>query len=545
LFGRKQTRKSTKEVEADYDDMDEDIPEDAMIWNVPLTPAPLASREPSPHHKSSQSSLRSSNSPSAGETESARSARRPRSSLGSQHRIPLPRSATVATFGSEFHEPFSARDRTKSWQADLSDEARTVALALEAYAARTSGNPTSADDKKDGRPSKGRSKTTIVELPPVQKSNIMIDPLPISKEKEAVLARTRPSWLPPKCRKEEQRHMKEWEKMMAYALEADKRRAAKQLEEIETQRETKTSIERLWEDHVLPNWDAVMSEPRTRELWWRGVTPKNRGAVWVKAIGNDLALSEASYTCALNRSKAVSDKIATMSGDEISKSKEAAWQAAISRDVPTVFPELGIFACGSPLHDSLKDVLLAYSAYRSDVGYVYGVHLIAGLLVVNSTPAEAFIALANILNRPLPLAYLVQDRAAIDRWQSLVMTTLKYKLPALHEHLTSEKLNLAPSDWLEPLLSTLFTRNLDPDTASRIWDVYIFENDKILIRAVVGLLSRLESKLYGSKEEVLSVLGWEANTEVWKSIGTEDEVMKAVREAGKMSDRSEKADKRK
>jgi hypothetical protein len=33
-------------------------------------------------------------------------------------------------------------------------------------------------------------------LPPLQKSNIMIDPLPISKEKEKVLTRTRPSWLP-------------------------------------------------------------------------------------------------------------------------------------------------------------------------------------------------------------------------------------------------------------------------------------------------------------------------------------------------------------
>jgi len=532
-------------VEADYDDLDEDIPEDAMIWNVPLTPAPFASRDPSPHHKSSQSSLKSSDSPLAEEKESAPSARRPRSSLGTQQRMPLPRSATAATFGPEFHEPFSACDRTRSWQADLSDEARTVAMDLEAYAARISENATSAEDEKDHRPSKGRSKTTIVEMPPVQKSNIMIDPLPISKEKEAVLARTRPSWLPPKCRKEEKRHMKEWEKMMAYALEADKRRAAKQLEEIETQRETKTSIERLWEDHVLPNWDSVMSEPRTRELWWRGVTPKNRGAVWVKAIGNDLELSEASFSCALNRSKAVSEKLAAMSDDEISKSKEAAWQAAIARDVPTVFPELGIYACGSPLHDSLRDVLLAYAAYRSDVGYVYGVHLIAGLLVVNSTPVEAFIALANILNRPLPLAYLVQDRAAIDRWQSLVLTTLKYKLPALHEHLTSEKLSLAPSDWLEPMLSTLFTRNVDPDTASRIWDVYVFENDKILIRTVVALLSRLESRLYGSKEEVLSILGWEANTEVWKSIGSEDEVMKAVREAGKMGDRSDKADKTK
>ena len=56
----------------------------------------------------------------------------------------------------------------------------------------------------------------------------MIDPLPISKEKEAVLTRTRPSWLPPKSQKEEKKHMKEWEQMMARAAEAEKKREAKE-----------------------------------------------------------------------------------------------------------------------------------------------------------------------------------------------------------------------------------------------------------------------------------------------------------------------------
>lgn len=48
----------------------------------------------------------------------------------------------------------------------------------------------------------------------------MIDPLPISKEKEKVLTRTRPSWLPPKDQKEEKRHLREYKKMMAMAREA-------------------------------------------------------------------------------------------------------------------------------------------------------------------------------------------------------------------------------------------------------------------------------------------------------------------------------------
>ena len=65
-----------------------------------------------------------------------------------------------------------------------------------------------------------RVKSSIVELPPLRKNNVMIDPLPISKEKEKVLSRTRPSWLPPKNQKEEQRHLKEYKRMMEASMEA-------------------------------------------------------------------------------------------------------------------------------------------------------------------------------------------------------------------------------------------------------------------------------------------------------------------------------------
>jgi hypothetical protein len=48
----------------------------------------------------------------------------------------------------------------------------------------------------------------------------MIDPLPISREKEKVLTRTRPSWLPPKDQKEEKKHLREYKQMMAQSKEA-------------------------------------------------------------------------------------------------------------------------------------------------------------------------------------------------------------------------------------------------------------------------------------------------------------------------------------
>lgn len=108
--------------------------------------------------------------------------------------------------------------------AELSEEAKVLTQTLEYHA-------DDSDRKREERIQNGdtserssvESKRTsggIVELPPLQKSNTMIDPLPVSKEKEKVLSRTRPSWLPPKDPLEEKKHVKEYKRMMALSKEA-------------------------------------------------------------------------------------------------------------------------------------------------------------------------------------------------------------------------------------------------------------------------------------------------------------------------------------
>jgi hypothetical protein len=108
--------------------------------------------------------------------------------------------------------------------SDLSEEAKIITEALEFHA--DSNGRRREEDLQSGRSSLSsgtdskRGSKANIELPPLQKSNIMIDPLPISKEKEKVLTRTRPSWLPPKDQKEEKKHLKEYKKMMAQSREA-------------------------------------------------------------------------------------------------------------------------------------------------------------------------------------------------------------------------------------------------------------------------------------------------------------------------------------
>ncbi|EME80428.1 uncharacterized protein MYCFIDRAFT_156180 [Pseudocercospora fijiensis CIRAD86] len=461
----------------------------------------------------------------------------------------MPHSATVSSLPSH---SIHRKERSKSWTEDLNAEARELSQKLEEYAEGLSTGRRSLPNSRMNSaaispPRVGdvktlqRSKTSITEipapipstLPPLQKGNIMIDPLPISKEKEAVLSRTRPSWLPPKSQKEERKHLKEFQQMMARAAEAEKKRALKEQENRENKEEMQGSIARIWDQHVLPNWDAVVKEPRTRELWWRGVTPRSRGEVWQKAIGNELELTPASFEAALSRAHALEDKIREMPPEERAASKEAAWMDAISRDVPNTLPETKMYSNPSaPLHQSLTNVLKAYAMYRSDVGYVYGTHLIAGTICLILPPPQAFVLLANMLNRPLPLAFLVHDQPAMQRTYDLTLQTLKYKFTKLHDHLTSPQLGMTPEEYLDPIFRCLFAYNLPHEHVSRIWDIFVFEGDKTLIRAAVAVLGRLESKLYTNREEVSQLIGWR-NENLW-DVGSEDEFVSCVREAGKV-----------
>ena len=373
-------RKTAKELEKECDEDDgDDVPDECFLENIPISPRPPQERTPSLPPSTSTSPERlpkekvkpvgNGTSPVPAEQGQLRSPKHGVSRGTSMGQFPIN------------HDAFP-KARAKSWTAalsELSEEAKALTEALEAHAEdeekkQDPGQRRSFNSAARG-PEKPRIRSAIAELPPLRRTNIMIDPLPISKEKEAVLSRTRPSWLPPKDPAEEKRHLKEYQRMMALSLEADRKREDEKKAKLTCRDETANSLLRIWEEHVLPNWDEVTRQKRTRELWWRGIAPRSRGAVWTKAIGNELGLSDSSYTAALRRAKALETTIARGSQLSTDEERKKCWLSAIESDVKCTYPELKIFQPEGPLYESLLDVLKAYAMYRSDVGYVHGTNV--------------------------------------------------------------------------------------------------------------------------------------------------------------------------
>lgn len=562
-----QERKTVSELEKECDDDDDDIPDYLILDNVPISPRPQSERS----GRSRASSKGNSPERPPHRVRSVGNGTPPVAMAHGSLKSPTWKSdgllTTSPTAMNSMASPTStpssgavspSKARTKSWTAALADlnaEAKALTEKLEEHADElqqrsqqrsSTGSMPTGKSTSDNVESKPRHKSALPELPPLRRSNIMIDPLPVSKEKEAVLSRTRPSWLPPKDPAEERRHLKEYQRMMAQSAEADKRRETARKLKSECRDTAVDCLMQIWERDVLPRWNEAICERRTRELWWKGVAPRSRGAVWMRAIGNELGLSETSYRAALRRAGEAQDRDAAgkgTSGDQ----KFARWLRAIHRDVESAtWTELKIFQKGAPLHQSLVDVLSAYAMYRSDIGYVPGCNTMAALLLLNLPSAtEAFIALANLLNRPLPLSFYAADPGAKSTAYSLILQMLAKKSPSLHEHLMKLP-DHDPDAYLSELFTSLFTGYLPLDAAARLWDVYVFEGDKVLVRAAVALLVEREMSLLGATRisEVKAVLEGGSITgspgtaprkqHVVGQPGEEDAWIRAVREAGKV-----------
>ncbi|KAI9728985.1 MAG: hypothetical protein M1828_000070 [Chrysothrix sp. TS-e1954] len=586
-------RRTAAEIEADFDDSDDELPDDAFISNVPITPGL--------QHTRSQSI-----SPDRTPPKSNRNVMPKRAQSWDIAMSELSADVQELTTALEsYHEQNLAQNGPTSNVPD-----RRQSRRASSFTAATSPPPAMSDNK--------RLKTFV--LPPVQRGNIMIDPLPVSKEKEKHLTRTRPSWLPPKSKKEERKHLKEYQQMLSSFQEAERKKsvAVDQMEKGRAETDT-TSLD-LWQNQILPDWANVRSNAKTREAWWRGIPPQLRGRVWSKAIGNELHLTAASYNAALARGKAAEKRLqqSTVPGhdDEDDESqadmRKRRSLALLDADIANnAFAGFGLFQQGQQYHEQLRDLLLAYSAYREDTGHVRGTAGMGALLLLHlmplpsptiasalspSTPnllsrsaspcppspdpskentalnsnrsstsstatktssssqkqeqqlVTAFIALANLLNRPLSLAFCLGDTSAKDRYYRQLDRMLEHKLPRLHQHLTrltnptssppstngtnnirSPALSpetagsqnaprrpprpLAWSDIYTPSCQSLLTSRLTPSEAARAWDVMVFEGDNAVIRAAVGVLGRLEGRLYGDPDEVRGVLGWKRSQE--------------------------------
>ncbi|KAG5362035.1 TBC1 domain family member 14 [Yarrowia sp. C11] len=327
---------------------------------------------------------------------------------------------------------------------------------------------------------------------------------------------TRPSYLPPKDRKEEKKHLREYQRMVEERAAVEKAIAAKEAKR-QSDRATKQRENAFrWKSEIIPNFNTAIQDPATRELWWAGVPSASRGFVWTERIGNALELSQPQF-----------DKLSKKSS---SKSVEFA-----DVDLDTVYPELKMFGAECPYHDDLAAVLRAHSAYWAARDANANPHTAkvacaaASLILALGSPFQSWVALENLLTRGhIIKPMFARDEQALIACYTSFLKVFSTRLPSLYRHFQSQ--NVSPSAYLTPLVMSLFTEQFSLDVTFRIWDVMLFEGDSFMFRVALATLAKLEPYLYGSKNEIMAEL---QSDKLQRE--TEDEFMEAVRQVLRVS----------
>ncbi|KAJ8365679.1 hypothetical protein SKAU_G00145100 [Synaphobranchus kaupii] len=331
-----------------------------------------------------------------------------------------------------------------------------------------------------------------------RRRNLEFEPLSTT----ALILENRPANLPAKSAEEALRHRQEYDEMVAEAKKREikeAQRKKKQMKERFKQEEIIANSMVIWNTEILPNWESMRNTRRVRDLWWQGLPPSVRGKVWSLAIGNELNITHELYEIFLSRAKerwrclseTSSETEAEDSGASLADRESSL--DLIKLDISRTFPSLFIFQKGGPYHDLLHSVLGAYTCYRPDVGYVQGMSFIAAVLILNLEEADAFIAFANLLNKPCQMAFFRVDHDLMLKYFAAFEVFFEENLPRLFNHFQSY--NLTPDLYLIDWIFTLYSKSLPLDLACRVWDVFCRDGEEYLFRTGLGILRLYEDVL--------------------------------------------------
>lgn len=131
----------------------------------------------------------------------------------------------------------------------------------------------------------------------------------------------------------------------------------------------------------------------------------------------------------------------------------------------------------------VRRVLRAYSRFDPSVGYCQGMNRLAAMALLVLPEEEAFWCLVAIIQCIMPKDYYKKPwLAQVDC--RVLSDSLERKLPKLHKHLVENDIEFTLFSWF----FTIFVDGCRPELLMRIWDIFLYEGDKILFRFALAIL---------------------------------------------------------
>ncbi|PKA48516.1 hypothetical protein AXF42_Ash017415 [Apostasia shenzhenica] len=164
------------------------------------------------------------------------------------------------------------------------------------------------------------------------------------------------------------------------------------------------------------------------------------------------------------------------------------WKVQIEKDLPRTFP--GHPALDEDGRNALRRLLTAYARYNPSVGYCQAMNFFAGLLLLLMPEENAFWTLMGLIDDYFD-GYYSEEMIESQVDQLVLEELVRERFPKLFNHL--EYLGVEVTWITGPWFLTIFVNMLPWESVLRVWDVLLFEGNRVMLfRTALALM-----ELYG------------------------------------------------
>ena len=172
----------------------------------------------------------------------------------------------------------------------------------------------------------------------------------------------------------------------------------------------------------------------------------------------------------------------------------------VELDLHRTYPDESYFSDPSPGYQALRRVLMAFSKYDSNLGYVQGMNFIAGALLWHASEVDSFwLFVALMEDHELRDSYLPSLPGLSKHCQIIQLLTLEF-LPRLHRQFAEHRINceMYAAEWC----FTLFGSVIPVREMINVLDGFFTEGWIFFYRMVIVLLQCLERRLLEARDPI-------------------------------------------